>query len=214
MTIVLISIHEADSHHRIHLGLPQPRGGPARLLGVTVPLNASQIAAHAGLTRPAAATVLDDLAAMGIVRSSSAGRANVHLIERQNIYVERLIEPLFAAEQQLPQDLEEDLRATFADFTESIILFGSYARGEQRVGSDVDVVLVARGEAAKRSLDERLHTYALEFRARYGAVLCEITYEVREASALWRTAPAFLESLKRDAVVVSGRGPWEWADDE
>lgn len=184
------------------------------LLGVTVPLNASQIAAHAGLTRPAVATVLDDLAAMGIVRSSSAGRANVHLIERQNIYVERLIEPLFAAEQQLPQDLETDLRTTFEDAAESIVLFGSYARGEQYVGSDVDVVLVARDAAAKQSLDERVHRYAPQFRTRYGAVLSEITYEVQEANALWRTAPAFLESLKRDAVVVSGRGPWEWADDE
>ncbi len=184
------------------------------LLGVTIPLNASQIAVHAGLTRPAVATVLDELAAMGIVRSSSAGRANVHLLERRNIYVEQLIAPLFAAEQNLPQNLEDDLRATFADAAESIILFGSYARGEQQIGSDVDVVLVARDRSEKQLLDERVRTYSPAFQARYGAALSDITYEAREARALWRTAPAFLESLKRDAVVVSGRGPWEWTEDE
>jgi len=184
------------------------------LLGVTIPLNASQIAVHAGLTRPAVATVLDELSAIGIVRSSSAGRANVHLLERQNIYVEQLIAPLFSAEQNLPQNLEDDLRSTFADSAESIILFGSYARGEQQIGSDVDIVLVARNQSDKQELEERVRTYSPAFLARYGAALSDITYEEREARALWRTAPAFLESLKQDAIVVSGRGPWEWAEDE
>ena len=184
------------------------------LLGVTVPLNASQIAAHASLTRPAVSTVLDELATMGIVRSSSAGRANVHLLERQSVYVEQLIAPLFEAEQSLPQTLEDDLRATFADSAESILLFGSYARGEQRIGSDVDVVLVASNQPEKQALDERVRAYSPAFQARYGAALSDITYDAREASALWRTAPALLESLKRDAVVISGRGPWEWTEDE
>lgn len=184
------------------------------LLGVTVPLNASQIAALTGLTRPAVSTVLDELGAMGIVRSSSAGRANVHLLERQSVYVEQLISPLFEAEQSLPQTLEDDLHATFADSAESILLFGSYARGEQRIGSDVDVVLVASDQAEKRVLDERVRSYAPTFRARYGAALSDITYDAQEARALWRTAPAFLESLKKDAVVISGRGPWEWTEDE
>ncbi|MFA5845148.1 MAG: nucleotidyltransferase domain-containing protein [Coriobacteriia bacterium] len=184
------------------------------LVGVTIPLNTSQIAAHARLTRPAVASVLEDLAAGGIVRSSPAGRANVHQLERRNIYVERLIEPLFAAEQQMPDHLESDLRAAFEDSSPSIVLFGSYARGEQETGSDVDVVLVTADVGSKKDLDRRLLSYAQEFRARYGANLSAITYEAREADALWRTAPAFLESLRRDAVVVSGRGPWEWADDE
>lgn len=178
------------------------------------PLNASQVAVRAGLTRPAVTSVLDDLAAMGIVRSSSAGRANVHQLVRENIYVERLIVPLFSAEQQLPESLEADLRETFENSAESIVLFGSYARGEQEVGSDVNIVLVARDSPRKESLDRRLHSYAQEFRARYGASLSAVTYDSRDANALWRTASAFFESLKRDAVVISGRGPWEWTDDE
>jgi DNA-binding transcriptional ArsR family regulator len=49
------------------------------LWGVSVPLNASQIAARVHLTRPAVAAVLRDLGEAGIVSSSSAGRANVHI---------------------------------------------------------------------------------------------------------------------------------------
>lgn len=184
------------------------------LLGVTIPLNTSQIAEHARLTRPAVASVLEDFAAMGIVRSSSAGQANVHQLERDNIYVQRMIAPLFSAEEQVPGDLESDLGTAFAGSAESVVLFGSYARGEQQADSDVDVVLVAADPACRQALEDRLHTYAPEFSKRYGTTLSGITYDAREASALWRTSPAFLEELKRDAVVLAGRGPWEWTDDE
>lgn len=184
------------------------------LLGVTIPLNTSQIAAHAHLTRPAAASVLKDFAAMGIVQTTSVGNAKVHQLQRHNVYVEQLLVPLFAAEHRVPDALESSLGEAFGDFAESIVLFGSYARGEQAAGSDVDVVLVASDASAKLALERALDSYAQEFRTRYGASLLSITYEVREANALWRTSPAFFESLKRDAVLIAGRGPWEWADDE
>ncbi len=184
------------------------------LISVEIPLNASQIAAMAHLTRPAVTSVLHDYAAMGLVRSSSAGRANVHVLNRENVHVQRLVIPLFAAEQELPERLESDLLAAFGHCAESIVLFGSYARGEQDSRSDIDVVLVADGATSKQALDRQLDSVVREFRARYGVSLSALTYETRDANALWRTAPALLESLRRDGLVVHGRGPWEWSDDE
>jgi hypothetical protein len=108
----------------------------------------------------------------------------------------------------------DDLRAAFEDVASSVVVFGSYARGEQSGTSDVDVVLVAEDARAKAALDRRAATYAREFRGRYGASLSALTYEEREANALWRTAPALAQSLRDEGVVVLGSGPWEWTDDE
>jgi predicted nucleotidyltransferase len=184
------------------------------LRGVRVPLNASQIAARTGLTRPAVASVLDHLGTMGIVRSSSAGRANVHVLERDNVYVARLLEPLFQAEESVPDAMAEDLRSAFGDSAESVVLFGSYGRGDQQDGSDVDLVLVAGDQAGKQALERAVDDYGPGFRTRFGATLSPLVYEAREAAALWRTAPGLAESLRRDAVVVSGTAPWEWTEDE
>lgn len=112
------------------------------LLGVSVPLNASQIATRTGLTRPAVASVLADLSTIGAVRSSPAGRATIHWLNRVSVYVEHLISPLFEAERRLPEDMLNDLAETFHEHTVSVVLFGSYARGEQAPDSDVDVALV------------------------------------------------------------------------
>lgn len=183
------------------------------LRGVTVPLNASQIAARTGLTRPAIASALWEFAAVGIVSRSSAGRANVHVLERDNVYVARLIEPLFAAEERIPDLLLEAVRDAFAELAESVILFGSYARGDQDATSDVDVILVATDALAKDALGRAADDYAPAFRRRFGADLSALVYDMAEAAALSETAPPLAASLQRDAVVVSGRAPWEWRAD-
>lgn len=178
------------------------------------PLNASQIAADAGLTRPAVATVLKDLADAGVVVSSSAGRANIHTLNRSSVYVERMVAPLFEAETELPDQLLRELRDAFEDSASAAVLFGSYARGDQVPESDLDVVLVAEDDAMKAALEYRLPRYEDEFRSHWGVSLSVLTYTAREAGALWRSAPSFLESLSSDGLVVFGKGPWEWAEDE
>ena len=182
------------------------------LHGVSVPLNASQLAARTGLTRPAVASALTSLAAMGIARSSPAGRATVHWLSRDNVYVANLIDPLFKAERNVPDDLIDDLARSFQAAV-SVVLFGSYARGDQTPSSDVDVILVAGDATSKTALELAAADHAVEFRTRFGASLSYLVYTHEEAAALSATSPELAGSIRREGVTVSGLGPWEWADD-
>lgn len=182
------------------------------LLGVSVPLNASQIAARAKLSHVAAASVLSDFASMGVVLSSPAGRATVHWLNRESVYVQNMLEPLFQAERNVPEDVVDDLAWAFQDETISVVLFGSYARGDQTPGSDVDVALVAADPDKKSALESLIAAHASEFRGRFGASLSALTYSSEEAEALWDTSPNLAHSLCRDGIVVSGSSPWEWSD--
>jgi len=182
------------------------------LHGVDVPLNASQIAARTGFTAPAVISALAGFAAMGVVRSSPAGRATVHWLSRDSVYVENLIAPLLQAERSIPEDLIDDLAWTFQDVAVSVVLFGSYARGDQGPASDVDVVLVAENGATEAALEVAAADHAAAFRARFGATLSYLIYTREGARALSRTSPELAESIKREGVVVAGMSPWEWAD--
>lgn len=181
------------------------------LHGVSVPLNASQIAARIGLTHPAVTAVLADFASMGIVQQTSAGRATVHWLNRSSVYVENLLDPLFQAERDLPEDLIDDLAWAFQDEAISVVLFGSYARGDQAPTSDVDVVLVAENSLMRAALESTAADHAIEFRDRFGASLSALVYTLDEAAALSRTSPELAESIRRDGIVVSGLSPWEWS---
>lgn len=180
------------------------------LHGVQVPLNASQIAVRTGLSQPAVSSVLDKLESMGLVESSPAGRAWVHWLVRDNVYVTKMIDPVFAAEEAIPDLLLSDLRETFRDLTVSVVIFGSYARGDQDETSDVDVALVAVDAEAKVVLEEAVDVASSRFARAYGATLSPVVYDMAEAASLWRRAPSLQADLEQDAVVVDGLSPSEW----
>ncbi|HEX9094176.1 MAG TPA: nucleotidyltransferase domain-containing protein [Coriobacteriia bacterium] len=184
------------------------------LHGVQVPLNASQVAARTGLSQPAVAKALDELAALGIVASSPAGRAWVHWLVRDNLYVQRMVDPVLAAETDISRQLLDDLDSWFGPAAASVVLFGSHARGEQRADSDIDVVLVASDERGKEQLETVVQEASPVLRRRYGASLAPIIYDLREASALWRRAPDLWASIERDGVVVRGLAPSDWRGDD
>jgi predicted nucleotidyltransferase len=181
------------------------------LSGVTVPLNATQVAMRTGLTKMAAGNALAELSAMGLVQSSPVGRATVHMLVRENAYVERIVSPVFEAERTMADLVEDELRKAFSGKTESIVLFGSYARGEQDETSDVDVVLVAN-EGAADALARAADECESRFRRRFGATLSALVYSQLEARELPQRAPALFESIARDAIVVAGIGPREWVN--
>ena len=182
------------------------------LHGVAIPLNASQLAGRTGLSWTAVSTVLDELAEMGVTNSSSAGRANIHSLNRESIYVTDLINPLFVAEERIPYAMLADLGRTFESQALALAVFGSYARGVQVSESDVDVAIVAADSRAKELVEETVDDYQAHFLSRYGAPLSAIVYDAGEASALSETATSFAAQLVSDALVVFGPHPREWSD--
>lgn len=183
------------------------------LHAVSVPLNASQIAVRSGLSQPAVAQALTDLAQWGVVESSPAGRAWVHWLVPDNVWVVHLVVPAFEAEEHLVDAMVADLGEAFADDADSVVLFGSYARGDSTASSDVDVVLVARDAPAKERLAETASVQASGFRRRYGATLSPIVYDAAEARSMWRRAPELLDALESEGIVVMGDAPSDWRDD-
>jgi predicted nucleotidyltransferase len=147
---------------------------------------------------------------MGVVRSSSAGRANVHTLVRENTLVAHLIEPLFSAEELLPEELLAKLHDAFCDVADSVVLFGSYARGDQNADSDVDLALVARDPSAKELLERAAAARSSEFRRQFGATLSPLIYDASEAAALHSTAPELFDSIRDDGIVLSGTRPDQW----
>jgi predicted nucleotidyltransferase len=180
------------------------------LLGVSVPLNASQIAARTNLSQPAVSAALNDLAAVGVVASSPAGRAWVHWIVEDNVYVSEMIRPVFEAEQAIPQELLADLERTFGAMAVSVVLFGSYARNDITVASDIDVVLVGEDADAKEVLQARTSEVAGEFATGWGATLSPLVYDLMEAATLSKRAPDLYSAIEQDGITASGLAPSEW----
>ena len=78
------------------------------------------------------------LAQLGLVDARTIGRAGVHTINEDHVSVaplRKLLDPIDA--------LTNVVREAVGDEVESVILFGSIARGEAHINSDVDLAVIA-----------------------------------------------------------------------
>ena len=187
------------------------RIGVLRILWcVGAPMTAAEVARRASLSHPAASTILRSLVWQGIVASSPAGRGHVYWMPKDNIYVERFIDPVFSAEVEVPDLMLAELCSVLAPLTESAVLFGSYARGDQTAASDVDLAVVVEDAAARAPVDRALAVFAPEFERRFGATLSPLVYDRPEAAELADRAPALWQSILSEGVTACGIGPAEW----
>ena len=91
---------------------------------------------------------------------AGAGGGGRRWILRDNVYVEKVVDPVFSAERDIPDLMLDELRTELEPLAISVVLFGSYARGDQTTESDVDLVAVGEDRSAKTALESRLATFS------------------------------------------------------
>ncbi len=177
------------------------------------PHSVRRVASLAGISHTAAGAVLGDLDAMGLVSRHVVGRAHVYALERSNIYVRSMVLPAVEAERLVVNELCRDLRDEFAHDSLSLILFGSYAFGEQDESSDIDVFALVEGALQKQRLEERGRECGLRFRMKYSSPLSLMVYTKAQADAhLLNGKSAFGTELASTGIILHGLGVEEWGN--
>lgn len=182
------------------------------LWGVKVPMTAAEVARRTRMTHPGTASVLRRFVDYSLVDSSPAGRGHTYWLNRENVYVDTMLDPVFSAEREIPEMMLEAIRLDFEDRGAiSIVLFGSYARGDQDETSDVDVMVVTLNSRLKTEIDHDLPAIIDAFSRTFGASLSVIVHDPEEASLLAQRAPGLYESLVTDGVCLAGLSIAEWS---
>ncbi|MCL2654424.1 MAG: nucleotidyltransferase domain-containing protein [Coriobacteriia bacterium] len=178
------------------------------LYGVSIALSARQISHQTGLTYPAVNTVLERLVQTGIVLVSRSGNTRLYQLERNSIYVEQVIAPLFWLERGLRDEIIKDVKQALAYLTESVVLFGSFARGDQTPQSDVDILIVVGDTCQKNALEDMLLDYSAQFYRRFGHSLGALVYDLVEARHLPDRAAGLYAEIKEDGYTICGKLDW------
>jgi predicted nucleotidyltransferase len=181
------------------------------LVGVSVPLSIRQVARQARISHVSALEALNDLVEIGVVASSIAGRSHIHWLERRSLVTRALVLPAFEAEAGSGDLLIAELRRFMPEGFISAVLFGSYARGDMRPGSDVDVLLVGTDRIALDSALDSLDAIAAEMRAVFGATVSVMGYTLEQVNAL-RGSGSFIDGVVEDGIVIYGAATYEWGD--
>ena len=99
-------------------------------------------------------------------------------------------------------EFSQEIRQLFGDKLTKIILYGSYARGEQRENSDVDIMILA--DIAPEEVSyyaDKTFDIAYEFELRFQI---EINPNIQRIKVYdkWKTAYPFFMSIEKDGIAV------------
>jgi uncharacterized protein len=100
---------------------------------------------------------------------------------------------------KLLKELKEGLARTYADELKAVYLYGSYARGEASSDSDIDVLIVLRGNFNYIEMLKRSEDFTIALCLENDVVISRAF--VSEAEYQGRQTP-FLMNVRRDAVAV------------
>lgn len=179
-----------------------------------VPDSTRRLARGANISHTAASAVLQHFEYLGLVTRYIVGRAHVYSLIRSNIYVRDMILPAVDAEREVITELRRDLTEQFSEGTTSLILFGSYAYGEQHPLSDIDVFALVENELDKQRLDERVMACGVELLDKYGSSLSLMVYTREHAvEALADGKSSFTFELATTGIILHGLGVDEWGID-
>lgn len=154
-----------------------------RLLRALLPLedgvSAREAARLAGVAFPPALRALADLSALGVLHRAELRTQHLYTVAHDNALVRNGLVPLFEIERERVRDvfawLREALQAELASgAVRSVMLYGSAARGGDRPGSDLDLLVVAADDASAASAHSRLANLAPELERRFGLDLAPV----------------------------------------
>src|SRR6056297_1113068 len=183
-------------------------GAQGRILSVlvetTAPLNLRTLARLANVSPAQASRVLPGLVDLGIVERYEVPPSSQFLLARSNVAAQAVIE--LARSKETASERIGLAAASMAVRPESVIVFGSFARGEAGVDSDVDVVVIRPDSIAENDDDwaNALESWRDEAGEITGNSVEVVEVSFGEAGSKLRGRTEFWRNVRRDGISVHG----------
>jgi predicted nucleotidyltransferase len=189
---------------RLHATLDDVLGTPARVAVLRVLLTEPRsvwtgraLAQRAGRSVPQTGEALRRLESVGLVWRRVRGRSHLWQLDRKHVLVAPL-RSLFGFERTIPDRFREELQVSLRGLPHrQATLFGSIARGDEKLGSDADLFIELGPTDPEPELQRALTKVCTRIAERYGIVLSPLVYPPARA----RRPP---NPALRDRIVAEG----------
>jgi predicted nucleotidyltransferase len=139
---------------------------------------------------------LKTLTQLGLVNNQTIGRAGVHTVNEDHVSVaplRALLDPIAV--------LTDTVRDVVGDEVQTAILFGSIARGEAKIDSDVDLAVIAPPEWDRRTdLEDAVRT-------RLGNACDVLVFTLEDFTRLSGTGEPVGREILTDGIALFGSIP-------
>ncbi len=164
-----------------------------------------EVSRETGITPPNASRILKELKAEGVVTAKKAGRSILYSLNSKHYLVKNVILPIFKKEQRARMDLVRLLKSKLDFPVESIILFGSVARGGEKPGSDLDLLFIIPDKANPKELEEKIYSLSPQLISYFGNSISPLIMKRSEFLLRFKNGERLLRTILKDGEVLAGQ---------
>lgn len=169
-------------------------------------LNGREIAKNVGLSHVKVHAALKDLFKHGVVSVRSVGKSLVYWLNEEHFLVKEIIRPMFEKESDtFGHIIRIILREIKPPRPLSIILFGSFAKGNSSSDSDIDIVLVYPHHKNKSLITKELSEAEKKITSLFGNHLACVPLKIEEFQKRLRKKDSFIKEIIYTGKVLYGR---------
>lgn len=164
-----------------------------------------EIAAQTRLSPPNASIALRELEKEGALKSLRIGRSIVYSLNDGHYLVEKIIKPVFGNESGVKSALANLIKNKINFPYESIIIFGSVARGSAKPASDIDLAVIIKDGEDKIIIEDKIAAFNPLIAKIFGNSLSPIVYKKSEFLKKIKKKDALAGEIVREGEVAAGK---------
>lgn len=164
-----------------------------------------EIAKRAGLSAPATLSALSHLAALKVVKRQIGGRDHLFTLNFNNYFVKKVLLPMLEQENQFFTLIKTRLKKHLSKNAISVIVFGSVARQEEDIESDLDICIVFSNYEHKRLLENEINILRDELSNDCGVTLAPYYISVKEFKQRAKMKKSPVNDIVKEGIVISGK---------
>lgn len=167
-----------------------------------VGISGRETARLANISLRTAQLALSNLEGLKIVKRQIGGREHLFTLNRDNFITKEIIIKLFITERRFKDSLINQIVNNLQTLADSIILFGSVARKEESIDSDMDICLVYSKN--KATIEKIISTLRDDVYDTYGITLAPfyVTSNKFKTTAKKNRGP--INEILKDGIVLNG----------
>jgi len=168
-------------------------------------LSGREIAKQANMSAPSSLEALSSLENLNIVNRQRGGREHFFFLNREHYIVKKIIIPILSSEKKFTESIYLDIEKELGSHSLSLIVFGSTARDEEKIESDLDLCIVFSAPGMKSKIEHIITELNLSLFKKYGVSLSAFFISEAEFKKRARTKKPPIPDVIRDGIVISGK---------
>jgi predicted nucleotidyltransferase len=174
------------------------------LINSKIGFSGSSVAKRSGMGLLAIQNALADLEGLGLVEVERGSVEHRYRLNFKHHLVVHGLRALFEAERGMMKALAQELRPLLEGRVVSAGIFGSFAQGCAKPGSDIDLLVIVETLRERERVSALLSDELPKLTEQYGLPIQPVIYERRRLTSSGG-AHELLETAERDWVTVAGQ---------